>query len=110
VTGGTALTALTAEALAALELADTPAGVLVPVLAQPRASRDAVAGVHDGRLKLQLKAPPVDGAANEAAGRFLAKLLGVARSDVTLKQGQTSRRKAFVVAGLTAAAVRAKLA
>lgn len=101
--------AVTAAALAALELADTSAGVLVPVLAQPRASRDAVAGVHDGRLKLQLKAPPVDGAANEAAERFLAKLLGVARADVTLKHGATGRRKTFLIGGLRAADVRERL-
>jgi hypothetical protein len=104
------VTAPTTDALAALELTDGPAGVLVPVLVQPRASRDAVAGVHDGRLKLLLKAPPVEGAANEAALRFLAKFLGVPRADVTLKQGPTSRRKTFVVVGRTAADVRAHLA
>lgn len=102
--------ALSPAALAALELVDTPAGVLVPVLAQPRASRDALAGVHDGRLKLQLKAPPVEGAANEAAERFLAKLLGLPRSDVRLRQGATGRRKSFLVAGLSAEAVRERLA
>ena len=99
-----------ADAFAGLELHETTGGVLLPVLAQPRASRDAVAGVHEGRLKLQLKAPPVEGAANEAAQKFLAKRLGLPRSQVTLKQGATGRRKTFRVEGLTAAEILARLA
>lgn len=92
-----------------LDLIDHPDGALLPVLVQPRASRDQVVGVHDGRLKVQLKAPPVEGAANEAAERFLAKMLGVGRGDVTLVKGASSRRKAFLVKGLDGRAVRARL-
>ncbi|MCB9629931.1 MAG: YggU family protein [Sandaracinaceae bacterium] len=73
----------------------------------PRASRSAVLGVHDGALKVALTAPPVDGAANAALIAFLAKALGVAKRDVTLEQGETSRTKRFRVVGATLPRLRA---
>ncbi|MCA9523264.1 MAG: YggU family protein [Myxococcales bacterium] len=68
-------------------------GARLEVLVAPKASRNALVGVHDGRLKVQIKAPPVDGAANETLVRFLAKQLDLPRSAVSLVAGQTSRRK-----------------
>ena len=73
------------------------------MLVQPRASRSRVTGWHDGRLKVQLTAPPVDGEANEALLKFLSKLLGVPRRDVTLLRGETSRRKTVLLPPLPAA-------
>lgn len=66
----------------------------------PRASRTQAAGLHDGRLKLQVAAPPVDGEANEAIVRYLAKALGVGRDQVAIASGQTGKRKAVIVSGL----------
>lgn len=80
------------------------------VLVQPRASRTRVVGVHDGRLKVQLAAPPVDGEANAALVAFLAGALGVRRADVTITRGETGRRKTVRVAGTTAAQVEGALA
>lgn len=60
---------------------------------QPRASRDELAGVLGGQLKVRLTAPPVDGKANRALLRFLAKLCSVAPSQVTLVAGETGRNK-----------------
>ena len=51
------------------------AGSVLEVLVQPRASRTRVVGEHDGRLKIQLAAPPVDGEANAALIEFLADAL-----------------------------------
>lgn len=79
------------------------------VWVQPRASRDEVAGFHDGALRVRLTAPPVDGQANDALVRFLAKQLGVARSAVTLVRGQTARRKTLRIEGLTVEEVRRRL-
>lgn len=79
------------------------------VWVQPRASRDGVAGLQGGALKVRLTAPPVDGEANEALVRFLAGRLGVARSAVTLVRGQTSRRKTLRIEGLTLEEVRERL-
>lgn len=82
-------------------------GVELLVLVQPRASRSKVAGEHDGRLKVQLAAPPVDGEANAALIDLLAGLLSVRKSAIALLDGQTGRRKRLKVAGLDAAAVEA---
>ena len=88
---------------------EAPGGVILEILVQPRASRTRVIGEHDGRLKIQLAAPPVDGEANAALVDFLAGELGARRSDVTIERGDTGRRKTVRVAGLTAAAVRVAL-
>lgn len=60
---------------------------------QPGAKKTGVAGIHGDALKLHLAAPPVDGKANAALLAFLAGCLGLPKSAVTLKSGQTSRRK-----------------
>lgn len=67
---------------------------------QPKASRDAIVGIHDGRLKVQVASPPLDGKANEQLIRFLAKTLGVAKSRVTLVRGHSSRFKTLLIDGL----------
>ncbi len=83
---------------------------VVPVYAQPRASRTAVVGVHDGMLKIALAAPPVDGEANAALVRFFAAALGVPRGAVTLMAGATGRRKRVRVEGLDPDQVAGRLA
>lgn len=60
---------------------------------QPKASRDELAGVQDGRLKIRITAPPVDGEANRHLQAFLAKALKVSKSRVTLVSGETGREK-----------------
>ena len=76
------------------------------VYAQPRASRTVIVGLHDERVKVALKAPPVDGKANAALVRFMANLLGVRRADVRVLKGESSRRKLVLVERLTVDAVR----
>jgi len=73
-------------------------GTRLTVRVTPRAKRSAVAGLVDigeGRaaLAVRLKAPPVDGAANEALIAFLADELGVARSALRIVAGEKSRLK-----------------
>jgi len=86
-----------------------PAGVRVAVVVTPRASRTALAGVVDGRLKLRVAAPPVGGAANEELVRFLAKALGVPRAAVAVTAGAAGRRKTVQVQGIAAAEVARRL-
>lgn len=81
---------------------DVAGGVELSVLVQPRASRTKVLGEHDGRLKIALAAPPVDGAANAALVELVADLLGVRRAQVSLLDGESSRRKRVLVQGVTA--------
>jgi uncharacterized protein len=89
---------------------DDAGGAVLDVLVQPRASRTRVVGEHDGRLKVQLAAPPVDGEANAALVGFLADALSVRRADVSIVRGGTGRRKTVRIAGVTAARVTALLA
>ncbi len=84
--------------------------VTLELLVQPRASRTRVVGEHGGRLKLQLAAPPVDGEANAALVEFLAGALRVRKGEVVVLRGETGRRKAVRVAGVTAAQVVAAFA
>jgi uncharacterized protein (TIGR00251 family) len=82
----------------------------IDVYVQPRASRTQIAGMHDGRLKIRLAAPPVDGAANAELVSFIAMRLGIAKSQVRVVAGQTSRRKVIEVDGVSQTAVEAALA
>jgi len=82
-------------------------GVSLSVLVQPRASRTKIVGEHDGRLKIALAAPPVDGEANAALIEFLSDALNVRKADVRLVDGETSRRKRVVVRGVSLSTVSA---
>jgi uncharacterized protein (TIGR00251 family) len=75
----------------------------------PRASRERLGPVVGERLKVQLMAPPVDGAANQALRALLAKTLGVAKGQVAIVRGETGKKKTVRVEGATAAALRAAL-
>lgn len=60
---------------------------------QPGAKRTEVAGLHGDALKIKLAAPPVDGKANAVLLKFIAETFSVPLRQVTLKQGEKSRRK-----------------
>jgi uncharacterized protein (TIGR00251 family) len=81
--------------------------VTFDVLVQPRASRAKLGPIHDGRLKVAVTSPPVDGEANAAVIELVAKSLGVAKSAVEVVAGASSRRKTLRVAGVSRAAVEA---
>ena len=72
-------------------------GVLLQLSVVPNAKRTEVDGLHDGALRVRLAAPPIDGRANEALVAWLAKSLGVARRDVELVRGESSRRKQVAI-------------
>jgi uncharacterized protein len=76
---------------------------------QPRARADEVVGERDGAVLIRVTAPPVDGKANEALCRLIAKKAGVAPSRVTLIRGHTARDKTVNVDGVDIAALRAAL-
>jgi len=86
-----------------------PDGLLLAVKVQPRASRNAVGGLHGDELKIAVTAPPVDAAANAAVVELLAETIGLPRRAVTLVRGQTSRHKVLRLEGITAEAAAAKL-
>lgn len=86
-----------------------PDEALFSVRVTPRSSKDELQGWQDDTLRVRLKAPPVDGRANDALCRYLAGLLGVTPSTVTVAGGHTSRTKRLKVEGLTADEVRVRL-
>jgi hypothetical protein len=65
----------------------------------PRSSENKIVGLMDDRLKLKLKAPPVDGAANKMCIQFFSKLLKVPKSHIEIVSGQTSRKKKIRIMG-----------
>jgi uncharacterized protein (TIGR00251 family) len=72
-------------------------GLIFKIRVQPRSSRNQVAGSYGDALKINLTAPPVDNAANKACAVFLADLLSVAKSSVTIVSGHTGRNKQVMV-------------
>ncbi|MFA7613724.1 MAG: DUF167 family protein [Candidatus Caldatribacteriota bacterium] len=72
-------------------------GTLLRLYIQPGASKSNWDGIHGERIKLRIKAPPVDGAANEALVAFLAKSFGISKSKIQIIRGETSRQKDLLV-------------
>lgn len=75
-------------------------GVVLTVQVVPRSSRNEILGIHGDALRIRLKAPPVEGAANAALIVFLAETLGVHQRQVEILSGHASRRKSVLVSGL----------
>ncbi len=84
----------------------TADGVVLNIRVVPRASKTEVQGMLGEALKIRLQAPPMDGKANVALVKFLADTLGIARSNITLLSGETSRVKRVLIRSLDEAGVR----
>jgi len=84
-------------------------GLTLQILLAPRSKSNSIRGMHGDRLKIALTAPPVDGKANAALCKFLAKLFGVRLSDIAVIHGLTSREKVVAVAGVELAAAESIL-
>ena|ERR1700704_1577428 len=80
----------------------TQAGVVTfSVRVQPRASKDELAGVMGGALKVRLRAPALEDRANEALCEYLAELLKTPKAAVRILSGHRSRSKRVEVRGVT---------
>jgi uncharacterized protein (TIGR00251 family) len=84
-----------------LELKAQEGAVIFSVRVQPRASKDEVAGVMDGALKVRLRAPALEDRANEALCEYLAELLKTPKAAVRILSGHHSRSKRVEVRGVT---------
>lgn len=93
-----------------IPIRDSSAGASFAVKVHPRARKNAVTGILGDALKVALTAPPVEGRANQACIEFLAEVLRLPRSSVTIAAGPASRNKVVRVAGFSAAAVAERIA
>ena len=84
-----------------LKITEAAGGVTFTVRVVPRARKNEIVGIHGDALRIRLTAPPVEGRANEALIAFLAKRLGVRKSQVEIVVGATSRRKMIRIIGLS---------
>jgi len=91
-------------------LEETQDGVCLRLRVQPKSSKCRLAGVHDGALKLRVTAPPVDGKANAAVVKFIAKILSVPKSAVAIVSGAQGRVKRVRVSGVGLSEARAAIA
>lgn len=76
----------------------TDEGWLLEVYVQPGAKNSALAGEHDGALKIRIASPPLEGRANAALQQFIARQTGVPKSAVRIVSGASSRRKRVLIA------------
>lgn len=63
----------------------------------PKASKNAIVGLHGNRLKITITTPPIEGKANEKLIRFLAKSFGVAQNQMNIVKGQNSKYKSILI-------------
>lgn len=94
----------------AIELLSHPAGVILPVRAQPGAKANAVRGEQDGALKVCVTQAPEKGKANKALIEVIAKSLGLKRSQIELWRGETSSQKQFLIRGVSSSELQQKIA
>ena len=83
--------------------------VILSVRVQPRASKDEIAGVMEGALKVRLQAPALEDRANIALCEFLARVLKTPKSAVRILSGHRSRVKRVEITGVTEPQVQALL-
>ena len=84
-------------------------GVAFDIKVQPRASKNAIGPIFDGKLKVSLTSPPVDGKANKDCIAFLAKTFDVSKSSVSILHGETGRIKTIHIQGISVGEFTAKL-
>lgn len=79
----------------------TPEGVTIQVSVQPRSSKNQIVGLKGEALKIKLTAPPVEGAANKMLIELIAKELGVSKSNIEIRHGQSGKTKVIFIHSLT---------
>jgi uncharacterized protein len=88
---------------------DSDRGALITVRVVPRAGRTEAVGILDGAIRIRVKAPPVEGAANKELLAYISKILCVPKTSVTIESGLANREKTVLVRGWTAGAVVKRL-
>jgi uncharacterized protein (TIGR00251 family) len=64
---------------------------------QPKASKNEWSGLYGDRLKLRIKAPPIDGKANQQLIKFIADEFAVSKTACSLVSGESGREKRVAI-------------
>jgi uncharacterized protein (TIGR00251 family) len=86
-----------------------PAGVVLPVKAQPGARKNAIRGEHNGALKVSVTQAAEKGKANKALVAVLSTQLGLKNHQIELVAGETTSRKRFLIRGVAEETLQAKI-
>ena len=90
-------------------LRESKNGLTFDIQVIPHASRAEISGVQEGALKIKVTAPPVEGAANEACIKLLAKELGLKKSRMEISSGAKSRKKTVMIKDISKAELETKI-
>jgi uncharacterized protein (TIGR00251 family) len=93
-----------------LRLSEHPGGVILPVRAQPGARANALRGEQAGALKVAVTQVAEKGKANQALIEVLVDELNLKKSQIELLSGDTQREKNFLIRGITASELIARIA
>lgn len=84
-------------------------GIILEVKIQPSSKKDELTGIIDGKLKIKLKAKPIEGEANKSCIEFLSNLFNLKKSNIMIEKGLKSRNKLILIKGLTIDKFKEKL-
>lgn len=90
-------------------LRESKKGLTFDIQVIPHASRVELAGVQEGAFRVKVTAPPVEGAANEACIKLLAKELGLKKSQMEITSGVKSRKKTVLIKDINKAELETKI-
>ncbi len=92
-----------------VRLRESKKGLTFDIQVIPHASRAEIAGVQEGALKVKVTAPPVEGAANEACIKLLARELGLKKSQMEISSGAKSRKKTVMIKDISKKELETKI-
>ena len=92
-----------------VRLRESKKGLTFDIQVIPHASRAEIAGVQEGAFKVKVTAPPVEGAANEACIKLLAKELGLKKSQMEISSGAKSRKKTVLIKDISKAELETEI-
>src|SRR5437879_5119786 len=95
------LSAIISQLRSEMNVAEKDGAITFDLRVVTRASRTEIVGFHDGALKIRIASAPVDGAANAEMVKLLAKKLCVAKSDISIVAGETSKNKRVKINNLS---------
>lgn len=84
-----------------VDIRETGGGVVFTVKVIPNAGRNAVAGAHNGAMKIKIAAQPEKGKANQELIDYLSGLLGIRKAQVEIIKGGASRQKTVKITGVS---------